>query len=87
MRPYSARLNRTSSSFVAQCVEVEVVGEGSTKRAALRSLAAELGERLGLVEGSVSPVTPTTASIDFLVLDDDCEVASERNTWAFMPSE
>jgi hypothetical protein len=71
MHRYTARLSRTSSCFVAQCVEIEAAGEGSTREAAIRSLRAELEDRFGHVEGMAPPVSPNPISIELLVLDED----------------
>jgi hypothetical protein len=86
MHRYTARLHRTSSSFVAQCVEIEIAGEGSTREAAIRSLKAELEDRLGHVEGIAPPVAPTPISIELLVLDDASETP-DRDTGTLGPSE
>lgn len=67
---YTARLNRTSSGFVAQCVETEALGEGSTKEGALQSLRTELEDQLSHVEGMAPPPEPTTISVDLLVVDE-----------------
>ena len=67
---YTARLSRTSSGFIAQCVEIDALGEGSTGEAAIRSLETELRDQLGHVEGMAPPdVPPTPVSIDLVVLN------------------
>jgi hypothetical protein len=67
---YTARLNQTSSGFVAQCVEVEAFGEGSTREDAIRSLQTELEDQLSHVEGMAPPSVPAAISIDLVVLED-----------------
>jgi hypothetical protein len=67
---YTARVSREASGYCAECLEIEALGDGVTREAALASLRAELEERLTHVEGVAPPSKPAPSSLQLVVLDD-----------------
>jgi hypothetical protein len=65
---YTARLNRTPSGFAAECIELEALGEGSTREAAIRSHKAELEDQLSHVEGMAPPAVASATSVELVIL-------------------
>jgi hypothetical protein len=79
---YTATLDRTSSGFVAQCVEIDALGEGSTREAAIRSLRTELEDQMSHVEGIAPPAVPAEISVDLVVAEDEAGAPSEQGRHA-----
>jgi hypothetical protein len=70
---YTAKISREASGFCAECLEIEAIGEGATREAALASLRAELEERLTHVEGVAPPSKPALTALQVIVLDEPRE--------------
>jgi hypothetical protein len=85
---YTARLNRTPSGFAAECIELDALGEGRTREAAIRSLKGELEDQLSHVEGMAPPAVASAVSVELVILDDAETAASPKGPPAVpIPSE
>jgi hypothetical protein len=66
---YTAKLTQSPSGYSAECLELEVIGEGLTREAAIASLRAELEDRL-LVEGVAPPSRRASTTVEIHVLEE-----------------
>jgi|SRR5580658_6479434 hypothetical protein len=67
---YTAKLTRNRSKYCAECVELEAIGEGPTREAAVEALRAELQDRLEPVEGVAPPSRPVRTALEIVVLNE-----------------
>lgn len=67
---YTATITRDSSGFSAECVEVDAIGEGPSREAAIASLRVELEDRIGHVEGVAPPPDTPRTKVEIVVLDE-----------------
>jgi hypothetical protein len=67
---YTAKVTQSSSGFSAQCIEVEAIGEGVTRDAAIASLREVLRDNYEHVEGVALPSLPTPAPLEIVVVGD-----------------
>jgi hypothetical protein len=73
---YTATVTRDIAGFSAECVEVDAIGEGKTRDAALASLREELADRLEHVEGVAPPARRVRSEVEIVVVDDVLGAAS-----------
>jgi hypothetical protein len=66
---YTAKLTRDPSGYCAECLELDVIGEGDTRDAAIASLRAELEDRL-IVEGVAPPSRRASTAVEIVVVDE-----------------
>lgn len=68
---FSYRLVREASGFVAECVESEAVGEGTSAREAVASLKTSLEERMLRPDAVAPPSRPTAETIELALAGDE----------------
>jgi hypothetical protein len=67
---YTAKLTDSPTGYCAQCVEVDAVGEGDTKEAAVASLRTLLQDRYEHVEGVALPSLPPADTVEIVCTDE-----------------
>jgi hypothetical protein len=65
---FSYRLVREETSYVAECVESDAVGEGQTANAAIASLRAALHERMFRPDAVAPPEEEVDTEIDLVLV-------------------
>lgn len=78
---FSYRLVRDARGYVAECVEVEAVGEGKSQREALASLQKALEERMFRPDAVAPPSDPAGGTIELVLSDgkeDDARQEKEK---------
>jgi hypothetical protein len=66
---FAYRLVRDKSRYVAECVESDAVGEGTTANAAIASLRASLQERMFRPDAVAPPSEEVETQIELVLLD------------------
>jgi hypothetical protein len=69
----SYRLIRDKNGWLAECVESEAAGDGTTSQAAVESLRRALEERMFRPDAVAPPSHPTSASIELVLADEEAE--------------
>jgi hypothetical protein len=72
---YTAKLTQGPSGYSAQCVEIEAIGEGRSRQAALDSLQREI-EDLEHVEGVALPPEQPSIPIEIVIVEESVEVTA-----------
>lgn len=68
---FSYRLIEDSRGFLAECIEADVAGEGSSARDAIESLRGALRERMCRADAVAPPETTVEAAIELVLTEDD----------------
>jgi hypothetical protein len=66
---FTYRIVRERSGVVAECLEVDAMGEGATESAAVAALKSSLEERMFRPDAVAPPPEESSCSIDLVAVD------------------
>lgn len=74
---FSYRLIRDKSGFIAECVESDAAGEGTTEKSAVEALRRALEERMFRPDAVAPPPRPAEVTIELVSAEDNFEQPGE----------